>query len=111
MSDTVQPLDPADDGVVLACYEAHTAAMAADDPFEPPVSLTAFTARLRAGSFEPPREAWCVPSEADGAVAAWYEGNGWSYPVPGPQAAGLDAVRQFFLAVGQPDPFAAADGR
>ena len=79
MSDAVQPLDPADDGVVRACYEAHTAAMAADDPFESPVSVTRFTARLRAEPFDPPRETWCVPSAADGAVAAWYQAE---YPDP-----------------------------
>ncbi|MFZ0757634.1 MAG: GNAT family N-acetyltransferase, partial [Trebonia sp.] len=69
----MQPLDLADAGMIRACYETHVAAMAADDPFEPPVSLAIFTVRLRAGSFEPPREAWYVPSEADGVVAAWYQ--------------------------------------
>ena len=39
MSDAVQPLDLADAGVLRACYETHLAAMTADDPFEPPVSL------------------------------------------------------------------------
>jgi GNAT superfamily N-acetyltransferase len=73
MRAAVQPLDLADAGMIRACYETHVAAMAADDPFEPPVSLAIFTVRLRAGSFEPPREAWYVPSEADGAVAAWYQ--------------------------------------
>src|SRR5579872_4006562 len=75
MRAAVQPLDQADAGIIRACYETHVAAMAADDPFEPPVSLTRFTARLRAESFEAPCEAWCVPSEddPDGAVAAWYQ--------------------------------------
>lgn len=73
MRAAVQPLDLANAGMIRACYETHVAAMAADDPFEPPVSLAIFTVRLRAGPFEPPREAWYVPAEADGAVAAWYQ--------------------------------------
>src|SRR5207247_1103839 len=40
----------------------------------------------------------------NGAVARWYAANGWPYPVQGPSAAGLDAVRQFFAALGLPDP-------
>ena len=75
MRAVVQPLDQADAGMIRACYETHVAAMAADDPFDPPVSLRRFTARLRAETFEPPREAWCVASEddPDGGVAAWYQ--------------------------------------
>jgi hypothetical protein len=46
-----------------------------------------------------------APEEAaalfdSGAVADWYRGNGWPYPVPGPSAAGLDGVRQFFKVLG-----------
>jgi hypothetical protein len=37
---------------------------------------------------------------ARGAVAAWYESNGWIYPVQGPSATGLGAVQQFFEALG-----------
>ena len=37
---------------------------------------------------------------ASGAVAAWYEANGWTYPVQGPSATGLGAVQQFFEALG-----------
>jgi hypothetical protein len=44
----------------------------------------------------------------NGAVAAWYARNGWTYPVQGPTALGLDAVRQFFGALGLPDPVGAA---
>ena len=73
MRAAVQPLDQADAEMIRGCYETHLTAMAADDPFEAPVSLTRFAARLRPEPFEPPREAWCVPSEADGAVAAWYQ--------------------------------------
>ena len=57
MSDTVQPLNPADAGVLRACYENHVAAMTADDPFEPPVSLDRFTARMRTGISYP--SLWC----------------------------------------------------
>jgi hypothetical protein len=51
-----------------------------------------------------------APAEAaalfdSGEVARWYAANGWPYPVSGPRAAGPDAVRQFFAALGQPDPF------
>jgi GNAT superfamily N-acetyltransferase len=73
MSAAVQPLDQADAGIVRACYDVHNAAMRADDPFEPPLSLARFTARLRAGPSDPPREGWYMPDEADGAVAAWYQ--------------------------------------
>ncbi|HWG43438.1 MAG TPA: zinc ribbon domain-containing protein [Gemmataceae bacterium] len=44
-----------------------------------------------------------VKSFDSGAVADWYQGNGWPYPVPGPSALGLDAVRQFFKALGLDD--------
>jgi hypothetical protein len=45
-----------------------------------------------------------------GAVAAWYAQNGWTYPIQGPQASGLDALRQFFKALGLADEFATAVG-
>jgi hypothetical protein len=35
-----------------------------------------------------------------GAVARWYEENGWKYPVLGPSAIGTGAVQQFFEALG-----------
>lgn len=48
------------------------------------------------------------PAEAeslfvDGSVAAWYEHNGWSYPVQGPEATGPGAVQRFFRALGLAD--------
>lgn len=49
-----------------------------------------------------PREA-AVLMES-GAVARWYESNGWIYPVPGPPASGLGAVQQFFEALGLVTP-------
>jgi hypothetical protein len=39
-----------------------------------------------------------------GAVAAWYESNGWTYPVQGPASSGLGAVQQFFEALGLVTP-------
>ena len=40
----------------------------------------------------------------NGAVAAWYEANGWTYPVQGPAAAGVAAVQQYFEALGLAAP-------
>jgi WD40 repeat protein len=50
-----------------------------------------------------------APAEAavffeNGAVAAWYKANGWSWPVKGPQASGVAAVQQFFEALGLSTP-------
>ncbi len=45
-----------------------------------------------------PKEA--APLFEHGAVARWYESNGWIYPVQGPSASGLGAVQQFFEALG-----------
>jgi hypothetical protein len=39
-----------------------------------------------------------------GAVAQWYEANGWKYPVPGPAAGGVASVQQFFEALGLSKP-------
>jgi hypothetical protein len=39
-----------------------------------------------------------------GLVVAWYEANGWIYPVRGPIAEGLGAVQQFFEALGRAVP-------
>lgn len=73
MSAAVQPLGQADAGMIRACYETHVAAIAADDPFEPPVAEVMFTARLRTGFSGSPREAWYVADDANGTVAAWYQ--------------------------------------
>ncbi len=35
-----------------------------------------------------------------GAVARWYQANGWTYPVLGPAASGVAAVQQLFEALG-----------
>ncbi len=68
----ILPLDLAETETVRACREVHDAALRADDPFEPPMSAALFLARLREGFSGAPREAWFVPGEADGTVAAWY---------------------------------------
>jgi hypothetical protein len=49
-----------------------------------------------------PREAAVLFEQ--GLVAAWYERNGWTYPVQGPSASGLGAVQQFFEALGLVTP-------
>ncbi len=40
----------------------------------------------------------------NGAVARWYQDNGWMYPVQGPVAEGAAAVQQFFDALGLSRP-------
>src|SRR5579875_371312 len=41
-----------------------------------------------------------APFFENGAVAAWYASNGWTYPVQGPASSGLGAIQQFFEALG-----------
>jgi ribosomal protein S6--L-glutamate ligase len=50
-----------------------------------------------------------APKEAarlieEGAVARWYQANGWIYPVSGPAATGPAAVQQLFEAIGVSRP-------
>ena len=40
----------------------------------------------------------------DGRVAAWFQSNGWTYPVQGPPMSGMGAVQQFFEALGVAKP-------
>jgi GNAT superfamily N-acetyltransferase len=68
----ILPLDLEDTETILACYEVSDAAMRADDPFEPPQSAVVFQAGLTSSWHGSPQEAWFVPGEADGTVAAWY---------------------------------------
>ncbi len=49
-----------------------------------------------------PREAAALFER--GLVVAWYEANGWIYPVRGPLAEGIGAVQQFFEALGRATP-------
>jgi hypothetical protein len=72
------------------------------------VPVKPFPVGVLAGAETPRRiaeKAKAAPKEAavlfaSGAVAAWYESNGWTYPVQGPSATGLGAVQQFFEALG-----------
>jgi hypothetical protein len=41
-----------------------------------------------------------APYFENGAVADWYQRNGWIYPVQGPASSGLGAIQQFFEALG-----------
>ncbi len=45
-----------------------------------------------------------APYFEHGAVARWFESNGWTYPVQGPPAKGLGGVQQFFEALGLARP-------
>jgi hypothetical protein len=68
-------------------------------PFPEGVLAGATTPRqLAARAHDAPREAAALL--ASGAVARWYEANGWDYPVAGPTAGGVAAVQQLFEALG-----------
>ncbi len=77
-------------------------------PVRVSVPIKPFTEGVLAGADTPRQlaeKAKKVPRDAaelfaSGAVAAWYEANGWTYPVQGPPATGLGAVQQFFEALG-----------
>ncbi len=45
-----------------------------------------------------------APLVEDGSVAAWFEANGWTYPVIGPAVRGIGSVQQFFEAMGLARP-------
>ncbi len=76
------------------------------------VPVTPFGYGTLAGACSPREaaaKARAAPVEAaplfeKGAVAAWYEANGWTYPVQGPPATGIGAVQQFFEALGLVTP-------
>jgi hypothetical protein len=53
--------------------------------------------RLAEAALANPREAAAL--FASGAVARWYEANGWVYPCLGPVAPGKAALQQFFEAL------------
>jgi hypothetical protein len=54
--------------------------------------------RLAIQALANPREAYAL--FASGAVARWYETNGWVYPALGPLAPGKAALQQFFEGLG-----------
>jgi hypothetical protein len=76
------------------------------------VPVTPFPEGALAGARSPRQvaeKAKASPKEAavlfeKGAVAEWYETNGWTYPVRGPSSSGLGAVQQFFEALGLVTP-------
>jgi hypothetical protein len=76
------------------------------------VPVTAFTGGLFDGAVTPRQvaeKAKGVPKDAapyfeDGRVAAWFQSNGWTYPVQGPAMSGMGAVQQFFEALGVAKP-------
>jgi hypothetical protein len=76
------------------------------------VPVQPFTEGVLAGSNSPRQiaeKAKAAPKEAvklfeNGAVARWYDSNGWTYPIAGPVAKGLAAVQQYFEALGLTPP-------
>jgi hypothetical protein len=76
------------------------------------VPVQAFPEGVLAGALSPRQmaeKAKAVPKDAaglmeSGAVARWYQQNGWKYPVQGPPASGLGAVQQLFEALGLTTP-------
>jgi hypothetical protein len=76
------------------------------------VSVQPFSEGVLAGAKTPRQlaeKALAAPKEAallieNGAVANWYQGNGWTYPVVGPTATGPAAVQQLFEALGLSRP-------
>jgi hypothetical protein len=76
------------------------------------VPVTPFPEGVLAGAVSPRQvaeKAKAAPKEAaalfeSGAVAQWFQRNGWTYPVQGPAGRGLGAVQQFFEALGLSAP-------
>lgn len=78
----------------------------ADVPVQP------FSEGVLAGAISPRQIAEKARAQAkeaaalfdSGAVARWYQANGWIYPVQGPGATGYSGVQQFFEALGLAKP-------
>ncbi len=76
------------------------------------VPLRPFDGGVLTGALSPRQiaeKARAQPREAavffeNGAVARWYESNGWNYPVKGPSSSGLGAIQQYFEAHGLARP-------
>lgn len=76
------------------------------------VPVTPFAGGLFDGAVTPRQvaeKAKASPKEAasyfeGGRVAAWFQSNGWTYPVQGPPMSGMGAVQQFFEALGVARP-------
>ncbi len=72
-------------------------------PFPDGVLTGATTPRqLAEKALAAPREA--AELVENGAVARWYQTNGWIYPVSGPAASGPAAVQQLFESIGVTRP-------
>ncbi|MCW2893996.1 MAG: GCN5-related N-acetyltransferase [Actinomycetia bacterium] len=67
----IEPLGPADEKTVRACYDVMLAAHKVDEPVEPPTSCGAFGLYLREGWEKTPGEVWCAVDDA-GAVNGFY---------------------------------------
>jgi hypothetical protein len=81
-------------------------------PIEAKLPIKPFPEGVLSGATSPrllAEKAKAHPKEAaalleNGAVARWYEANGWAYPVQGPTASGIAAVQQFFEVLGLVKP-------
>jgi hypothetical protein len=81
-------------------------------PVRAELPVTPFPEGVLAGATTPREvalKAKKAPKEAGalfekGAVAAWYQQNGWTYPVQGPPASGWGGVQQFFEALALTKP-------
>jgi len=77
-------------------------------PVTAAVPVKAFAEGVLAGASSPRdlvQKARAAPQAAaplfeNGAVARWYQANGWRYPVRSAPAAGIGAVQQYFEALG-----------
>jgi hypothetical protein len=67
-------------------------------PFQGVKAQRELAERMRAQ----PKQA--VPLLESGEVRRWFEVNGWTYPVSGPDVRGVAAVQQFFEAMGLSKP-------
>ncbi len=68
-------------------------------PFPEGILMGAISPReMAAKAKHHPKEAAALIES--GAVARWYQANGWTYPVQGPAASGIGAVQQLFEALG-----------
>ncbi|MGC1755707.1 MAG: GNAT family N-acetyltransferase, partial [Trebonia sp.] len=65
-------LDHADHDGVRGCHDVWLAALAADDPHSPPLSLPVFRHWLARGWESEPSETWVAVDEATGEVLGWY---------------------------------------
>jgi GNAT superfamily N-acetyltransferase len=68
----IEQLDFADAGSMRACHAVLLAALAVDEPWEPPLGEHLFRCWLTTGWDGEPREIWLVRGAAEGSVAGWY---------------------------------------